>query len=144
MTTLDSAEFDRLLAEARDAVAAARTAGPDAADAPDVAASGTDAAAQVYAEVGIGGRLTSLRIDPEVLALGVDPVCARVIEAVNMAQDALRVKLRQQAAAGVDLAVLDQQIQDVQQGAVRQLSTLLHTMTDALQGTARRVAADDD
>lgn len=143
MSKLDSAEFDRLLTEARGAVTAARASGPDPAGSPDLRGSGTDSAAQVYAEVGIGGRLTSLRIDPEVLATGAGPLSDRVVEAVTMAQDALAAKLRQQRAAGPDLGALDQQIHDVQQGAVRELSALLHSMFDTVRSHGDEGDADD-
>lgn len=144
MSKLDSAEFDRLLAEARGAVAEARASGPDPAGSPDLRGSGTDSAAQVYAEVGIGGRLTSLRIDPDVLSLGAEPLSARVVEAVTMAQDALAAKLRQRRAAGPDLTTLDQQIHDVQQGAVRELSMLLGSMVETVTSARHGVDTDED
>jgi DNA-binding protein YbaB len=104
LTEFSSADLDRVLAEARETLAAMRAgrggpAGDGGGDAAIVRGTGTDADGQVTVTAE-RGRLTRVDLDPEALALTPEELGERLVAAANAALDEPRSQQRAVPEAG--------------------------------------------
>ncbi|MGK5742711.1 YbaB/EbfC family nucleoid-associated protein [Micromonospora sp. URMC 103] len=129
MADFDGTQVGQLLAQMRQTLDTMR-AGPQEAGAPREDAVGEAADGQVRA-VMRDGRLESVRLDPRVMRLASDDLGEHIVTAVNAALAAAR-----QPTAGVPVTVdparLAEQLREVQDASVRQMSMFGQAMNDVL------------
>ncbi|GAA2711899.1 YbaB/EbfC family nucleoid-associated protein [Actinoplanes palleronii] len=129
MADFGSTQVDQLMAQMRQTLDTMRP-GPQEADVPREDAVGEAADGQVRA-VMRAGRLDSVRLDPRVMRLASEDLGEHIVSAVNAALAAA-----QQPAAGVpatvDPARLAEQLREVQNASVRQMSAFGQAMDDVL------------
>lgn len=131
-------QFDRLLEQTRQVLAAMRT--PDgAAPAPGTEVEpvrGVGSAAGGQVEVVVAGqRVESVTLDPRALRMGADLLGEQLVQAVNAALDDLREQAAAKAQPGstADPAQLGRTLDELQNESVRSMSAMTEALTDAVR-----------
>lgn len=130
-------EFGRLLEDTRQALGGLRagrpTAGSTASEpAEPVRGEGTAADGRVTAKVVAGGHLEELHVNPRLMRLGSEEVCAQIIVAVNAAMDDLREQTAQALPAVADTEALAATLEGLQAESVRQMSRFTQSVAETV------------
>jgi hypothetical protein len=132
---LDPEQFDRLLGQARESLAALRRAAPDDQERPDGQAEALDGLVRARTRA---GELAELKLDPKVLRVPVADLAEAIRGAVNAALADGRTAAPDRAdVPAVDLTALQAQVEELQADSVRQLAKFSDTVADAI-GRLRR------
>jgi hypothetical protein len=120
-------DFGRVLEDARQALTAFRpdvsSAGPaPGAPAEPLRGEGTAADGKISVQVISGGHVEELTVDPRLMRLGSQELCAQIVVAVNAAMDDLRSQTAQAGPSVMDPAALAEALEGLQTESVRQMS----------------------
>lgn len=129
-------DFDRLLEDARRALAEMQTRSSDPGERDETTTlrgEGMSASGQIRATVVTGGRLESVRVDPRAMRLGSEALGEEVVAAVNAALDDLRVKAQEAAPAMPDRAALGQQLEELRTESVRRMQLFTQGVAEAVE-----------
>jgi DNA-binding protein YbaB len=128
-------EYDRLLSESRQMLQSLRAARP-APESDDAEHVGESAKGLVRA-VAHGGRLRSVEFNPRVMRMASAELAEHVVTAVNQALDGPAAPAPEAQAPAVDPAALAEQVREVQDQAMRQMSLILQGIRDAVAQAQR-------
>ncbi len=122
---LDGGGFERLLDDTRRALRSLRSAGaggstPRGEPAEPLRGEGAAAEGRISVSAVSGGRVEGLSVDPRLLRLGSEELCAHIVVAVNVALEDLRAQTSQVDAGGLDPAVLAGTLEGLQADSARQ------------------------
>lgn len=136
--------LDRMIEQARQALTAAQapdggpSGGPSGEQGAALRGEGAAAHGRVRATVAVGGRLSSLTVDPRLMRANSEEMCAEIVKAVNAAVDDLRVKAVEQAGAAPDAEELSSTLLTLQQESVRQMEKFTQAINDVVLRFERR------
>ena len=128
--------LDRLLADTRRALDSVRSAAPPG-DAEPASGEGTAADGQIRARAGMPGQVTALELDPRTMRLPASELAAQITTAVNAALDDLRAQ-SVAAAAPVDLAALNTQLEDLHRESIQQMDRFTSAVAGAVAQIRQR------
>ncbi|ACY96379.1 conserved hypothetical protein [Thermomonospora curvata DSM 43183] len=128
-----SAEFDRMLAEARSMLDAMRSGRSAPSDEEEVKGVGEAADGRVTVTVNSSGLLESVELNPRLLRLPAEEIGEHIVTAVNAALQDFRTKANQAVgAASVDLNALAASMQELQDQSVRQMAQIGQAFNELL------------
>ncbi|MGN9842037.1 YbaB/EbfC family nucleoid-associated protein [Nonomuraea sp. H19] len=134
--------LDHVIEQARRALAAAQSPGDPFHTADEQASplqgEGSAARGRVQATVVAGGGLKSLSVDPRLMRLSAEEMCAEIVTAVNAAVDDLRANIVQQAGAPPEADELSSTLLTLQYESVRQLERFSQAVNDIVLRFERR------
>jgi hypothetical protein len=87
---------------------------------------------RISASVVSGGRVEGLRVDPRLMRLGSEELCAQIVVAINAALDDLRAQTSRVDAGGMDPAALAGMLESLQADSARQMSLFTQGMAETV------------
>lgn len=141
------ADFDRLMEQTRAALRDLRKGGViENEDAEEIVGEGEAADGRIKVTAKVGGRLESVTLDPRALRMPSDELGEQIVVAVNAALDDLRQKVADQSEpsmAGFDPEALAEQMLELQDQSIKQMSRFTAGMEEMLERIARAARAND-
>lgn len=141
------ADFDRLMEQTRAALRDLRKGGViENEDAEEIVGEGEAADGRIKVTAKVGGRLESVTLDPRALRMPSDELGEQIVVAVNAALDDLRQKVADQSEpsmAGFDAEALAEQMLELQDQSIKQMSRFTAGMEEMLERIARAARAND-
>lgn len=143
------ADFDRLMEQTRAALRELRNgnlSGQEDEEAEEIVGEGEAADGRIRAAAVVGGSLKSIELDPRAMRLPSDELGAQIVVAVNAALEDLKTKVTESAGAalqGFDPEALAEQMLELQDQSVRQMSQFTAGMEDMLGRIARAAGTAD-
>lgn len=122
-----------MLTESRRMLEQMRAGRPTAQDAPEVEGGGEAADGKVRVQVGPGGRVERIELDPRVMRMASHDLADALVHAVNSALDDLRAKaVAQGLETGVNTAALTEQVQRIQDDGLRQMELINQSIAEVM------------
>lgn len=141
------ADFDRLMEQTRAALRDLRKGGViENEDAEEIVGEGEAADGRIKVTAKVGGRLESVTLDPRALRMPSDELGEQIVVAVNAALDDLRQKVADQSEpsmAGFDPEALAEQMLELQDQSIKQMSRFTAGMEEMLERIARAAGTRD-
>ncbi|WP_026403502.1 YbaB/EbfC family nucleoid-associated protein [Actinomadura rifamycini] len=133
---MDSAsnDLDRMLTEARKALESMRQgkAAPGTGGAETVEGVGEADDGRVKVTAVSGGRLKKVEINPRAMRLPAEELGEHLVTAANAALDDLRSNAADAAGPAVDIDRLNQQVEEIQNESLRQMTMISQAFNDAI------------
>lgn len=142
MADLGGDELGRLLEDTRRALGALRSGDSrgDSELAEPVRGEGSAADGKITASVVSGGRVEKLAVNPRLMRLGAEELCAQIVVAVNAAMDDLRSKAVEASPSVGDPAALAGMLENLQAESVQQMSRF----SAGIAETVAKIAASSE
>lgn len=142
------ADFDRLMEQTRAALRELRNGNlPDTdEETEEIVGEGEAADGRIRASAIVGGTLKSVELDPRAMRLPSDELGEQIVAAVNAALEDLKTKVAESAGSaleGFDPEALAEQMLDLQDQSVRQMSQFTAGMEEMLGRIARAAGTAD-
>jgi DNA-binding protein YbaB len=143
------ADFDRLMDQTRAALRELRNGNLTDTDdeaTEEIVGEGEAADGRIRAAAGIGGVVNSIELDPRALRLPSDELGEQIVVAVNAALEDLKAKVAESAGTalqGFDPEALAEQMLELQDQSVRQMSQFTAGMEEMLGRIARAAGTAD-
>lgn len=140
------ADFDRMLEDARGALQQLRAGRvePDG-ETEELVGEGEAADGQIRVTASVGGMIEKVELDPRALRAGSEELGEQIAEAVNAALKDLQAKASASAATAMgefDPQQLSEQLMNLQEQSVRQMSAFTAGMDEMLDRIRRAAGTD--
>jgi DNA-binding protein YbaB len=143
------ADFDRLMEQTRAALRELRNgdlSGTEDEETEEIVGEGEAADGRIRVAAIVGGALKSVEVDPRAMRMSSEELGEQIVVAVNAALEDLKTKVSESAGAalqGFDPEALAEQMLELQDQSVRQMSQFTAGMEDMLGRIARAAGTAD-